>query len=317
MLTLCGLYALWRLIASSARPHAHFAQPPPPPLTPCCVLGTDSCASCAAPSPVPLWRLLASLARPHAHSARPLCILRGHCAVSRVLSAFASSPMCPQRNPLRPQCNITSNFCLSPHGVEVINSTIVTHRPVDYSSPCELLYSPVDSVHAVWCRQSFSRRPLPLPCRLLLLITPPQLGAQDEESHTPRHQGRSLRWRVYRRRPSLFVSFTTSHPGIWASQHIWEDVSLDRHSQLHLHLSSLHGDSAIDLVGHPATLCRLSLHPLGIRRYRTSSYYPQTNGMVERSSTADVHPHGLHPTRELVPGELLATTGKPPFSSLV
>ena len=130
------------------------------PLTTSCIIGTAPCAFCSAQTP----------------SARP-----------------QSGPMCPQRIPLRPQCNIMSSPCPPPRGVKVINTTTAIHRPVDYSSPCRLLYSPVHSVHAIRCRQPSSRRPLPLPCRRFLSITPPQPGAQDEESHTPRHQGRSLR----------------------------------------------------------------------------------------------------------------------------
>ena len=61
-----------------------------------------------------------------------------------------------------------SNPCPPPRGVKVTNSTIATHRPVDYSSSCGLLYSPAHH-HAVWCRQRSSRRPLSLPCRLLTL----------------------------------------------------------------------------------------------------------------------------------------------------
>ena len=104
-----------------------------------------------------------------ASSARPM---RVQCGLLRRLTAssaascalsIATSPsarpqsglMCFQHTRLRPQCKIISNPCPPPRGVKVINSTIATHRPVDYSSPCGLLIalwitlSPVDYLPTV------------------------------------------------------------------------------------------------------------------------------------------------------------------------
>ena len=107
------------------------------------------------------------------------------------------------------------------------------HRPVDYSLPCGLLYSPAHSLHAVRCRQRSSRRPPPLPCRLLTL--PGIKVALKADASTDVNR--------------LFPS--ASRPlSPWQQLHgtPGEDVRLDPH-HLHLPLSSLNGDLAPDLVG--------------------------------------------------------------------
>ena len=233
------------------------------PLTPSCVVGTASCATST-----PYDAFLRHQRGPSAFSVDP--------APSAPSERPQSGPMCPQHTSLRSQCNIMSNPSSPPRGIKVINSTIATHRPVDYSSPCVLLYSPAHSLHAVRCRQRSSRRPLPLPCRLLILPGIKVALYADVSTDADR---------VF---PSASRPLTLAS----ASRYIWEDVRLD--PQPHL-LSSLHGDLAPDLVG--------PLPPSAGYRYILSA---STSTATTRRPTAwpngHHQPHGRRPTQELVSG---------------
>ena len=191
-------------------------SPPTDPGTFCATLDAFSASSAVSCALYAFWRLLASSSAP-AHSAPS--------ALSQ------SGSRCPQQ----PLCTLSATLCPIPASrlaalkwstpPSPFTALWIIHHPVNYSSLCGLLYSPAHSLHAVRCRQRFSKRSLPLPCRLLTLPGIKVALIADVSTDANR----------------LFPSASWPFTLAFTSRYTWEDVRPEPHL-LHLPLSSLHGD---------------------------------------------------------------------------
>ena len=121
------------------------------------------------------------LIRLTASSAASCALLTSSCVIG-TFHEHSARPQRPQRSPgvfNTPLCTLSPTLypvlapCLATlkwsTPLSQLTALWINHRPVDYSSSCGILYSPAHSLHAVRCRQRFSRLPLPMPWRLLTL----------------------------------------------------------------------------------------------------------------------------------------------------